>query len=73
MGAETAIISSAIASGFSILTLIISRIKCVYAHDENGCHPRCACMDKPLIESNDEIQVHEMMLNDVPVLIINKK
>ena len=73
MGAETAIIASAISSGFSIATLIISRIKCYYEHTETGCHPKCACMDHPILSDDHEIDITEAILSDTPVIIISKK
>ena len=73
MGAETAIIASAISSGFSIATLIISRIKCYYEHTENGCHPKCACMDHPILSDDHEIEITEAMMSDTPVIILSKK
>ena len=73
MGAETAILASTISSAFSIATLIISRIKCYYERsDENGCNPKWACMDHPILSDDHEIEITESMLSDTPVLIISK-
>ena len=73
MGAETAILASTISSAFSIVTLIISRIKCYYERNEDGCAPKCACMDHPILSDDHEIEISENMLSDTPVLIISKK
>ena len=73
MGAETAILASTISSGFSIATLIISRIKCYYERSEDGCNPKCACMDHPILSDDHEIDITQSMLSDTPVLIISKK
>ena len=72
MGAETAILASTISSAFSIATLIISRIKCYYERNEDGCAPKCACMDHPILSDDHEIEISEKMLSDTPVLIISK-
>ena len=72
MGAETAILASTISSAFSIATLIISRIKCYYERNEDGCAPKCACMDHPILSDDHEIEISENMLSDTPVLIISK-
>ena len=73
MGAETAILASTISSAFSIATLIISRIKRYYERsDENGCNPKCACMDHPILSDDHEIEISENMLSDTPVLILRK-
>ena len=73
MGAETAILASAISSAFSIATLIISRITCYYEHTDTGCHPKCACMDHPILSDDHEIEITQSMLSDTPVVIISKK
>ncbi len=73
MGAETAILASTISSAFSLATLIISRIKCYYERSEDGCAPKCACMDHPILSDDHEIDISQSMLSDTLVLIINKK
>ncbi len=67
------ILASAISSAFSLATLIISRIKCYYEHTDTGCHPKCACMDHPILSDAHEIEVTETLLSDAPVVIISKK
>ena len=71
--AEVAILASTVSSAFSLATLIISRIKCYYERTENGCSPKCACMDHPILSDDHEIEITESMLSDTPVLIISKK
>ena len=73
MGAETAILASTISSAFSIATLIISRIECYYERTVEGCAPKCACMDHPILSDDHEIDITEAKLSDTPVLIISKK
>ena len=73
MGAETAILASTISSAFSVATLIISRIKCYYERTDDGCSPKCACMDHPILSDDHEIEVSREMLSDTPVLIVSKK
>ena len=73
MGAETAILASTISSAFSLATLIISRIKCYYERSEDGCSPKCACMDHPILSDDHEIEITESKLNDTSVLTISKK
>ena len=72
MGAETAILANTISSAFSIATLIISRIKCYYERTDEGCSPKCACMDHPILSDDHEIEVTREMLSDTPVLIASK-
>ena len=73
MGAETAILASTISSAFSVATLIISRIKCYYERTEDGCAPKCACMDHPILSDDHELEITREMLSDTPVLIVSKK
>ena len=73
MGAENAILASTISSAFSLATLIISRIKCYYERSEDGCAPKCACMDHPILSDDHEIDISQSMLSDTPVLSISKK
>jgi len=74
MSGETAIIASTVASLFSLITLIVSRIKCVYKRDGDGCDGcRCGFMDKPIVDDNSELEIHEYNLSDTPVLVISKK
>ena len=63
MGAETAILASTISSAFSLATLIISRIKCYYERTEDGCTPKCACMDHPILSDDHEIDITESKLS----------
>jgi len=73
-GAETAILASTISSAFSLATLVISRVKCYYERsDDNGCNPKCACMDHPILSDDHEIDITESKLSDTPVLSISKK
>ena len=70
MGAETAILASTISSALSIATGIISRIKRYYERsDEQGCNPKCACMEHPILSDDHEIEITESMLSDTPVII----
>ena len=71
--AEVAILASTVSSAFSLATLIISRIKCYYERNEDGCHPKCTCMDHPILNDDHEIEITESMLSETPVLIIRKK
>ena len=70
--AEVATLASTVSCAFSLATLIISRIKCYYERNEDGCHPKCACMDHPILNDDHEIEISEAMLSGTPVLIIGK-
>ena len=71
--AEVAILASTVSSAFSLATLIISRIKCYYEGTDGGCHPKCACMDNPILNDDHEIEITESIIADTPLLIISEK
>ena len=73
MTGESAIIAAAVSSAFSLGTLIITRIKCHYKRGDEGCEGcRCGCLDKPIIDDNNEVVAHEFTLGDTPILLITK-
>ena len=73
MGAESALFGSLIATAGGLLMQLISKIKCVYRHDENGCQPACACMDGKIERDNDELEVHTVQANGLDLLFVGKK
>ena len=73
MGAEGALLGSAITTAGGLLMQLISKIKCVYRHTEDGCQPACACMDKPLERDQDELEVHTVQANDIDLIYVAKK
>ena len=52
---------------------IISKVKCVYRHTENGCEPACACMDGKIERDNDELEVHTVQVNGVDMMYVARK
>ena len=74
MTGESAIIAAAVSSAFSVATLIITRIKCYYKREEDGCEG-CGrgCLDKPNIDDTNEVDAHEFTLGDTPIILIGKK
>ena len=73
MTGESAIIAAAVSSAFSVATLIITRIKCYYTRGEEGCEGcRCGCLDKPIVDDNNDIDAHEFTLGDTPIILISK-
>ena len=52
---------------------LISKIKCVYRHDESGCQPACACMDGKIEKENDELEVHTVQANDIALIYVARK
>ena len=74
MGAEAlGVLWGTIASGsFSLLALIVSRIRCRTSRDDDG-NPTClsACSDKPL--TSEDLQVDEYTVGDTQVLLLSAK
>ena len=73
MGAESALLGSLITTAGGLLMQLISKIKCVYRHDQDGCQPACACMDGKNEKDNDELEVHTVTANDVDLICVAKK
>ena len=73
MGAEAALLGSLITTAGGLLMQLISKIKCVYRHDQDGCQPACACMDGKIEKDNDELEVHTVTANDVDLIYVAKK
>ena len=58
--------------GISILTLIITKLKC-YAKKNGSCNYGIACMDKPLLDE-DEVEIEQVDLGEsVHVLYVKNK
>ena len=57
--------------GISILTLIITKLKC-YAKKNGSCNYGIACMDKPLLD-DDEIEIKQLEMGDVHVMYVKNK
>ena len=58
--------------GISILTLIITKLKC-YAKKNGTCNYGIACMDKPLLD-DDEVEIKQVDLGEsVHVLYVKNK
>ncbi len=60
-------------SGFSLLTLICSRIRCLCKPDREGCHFQSGCTDAPLQKDDHEIDVVAQNLNGRDVLVVSAK
>ena len=73
MGAESALLGSLITTAGGLLMQLISKIKCLYRHDETGCNPSCACMDGKIEKDNDELEVHTVQANDVDLIYVARK
>ena len=58
--------------GISILTIIVQKLK-FYVKKNGHLNWGCACMDNPLINDSDEIDVKTVDLGDVHVLYVKKK
>ena len=73
MGAESSLLGSLITTAGGLLMQLISKIKCVYRHDQDGCQHACACMDGKIEKANDELEVHTVTANDADLIYVAKK
>ena len=73
MGAESALLGSLITTAGGLLMQLISKIKCLYRHDQDGCNPSCACMDGKIERDQDELEVHTVSANDIDLIYVARK
>ncbi len=70
---DQALLGSLVTSSFALAGLIVSRIKCKYARDNDGqCNPICACMSGA-IDDHHELEIERIELDSMEVAIITKK
>ena len=73
MGLESgALLGSIVTTIGGLCGVILSKCRCVYKRDDEGCNPACGFSDKPL-NDHHEIEIFEHKIDDTPVLIITKK
>ena len=70
---DAALLGSMWTGGLGVLTLVISRIRCLYKRDEEGhCGPCvCGCTEKALTPDTEWIETKEIEIGDhhaVPLL-----
>ena len=70
---DPAILGSLVTTAGGLLMQIISKVKCVYRHTDEGCQPACACMDGKLEKDNDELEVHTVQANGIDMLYVARK
>ncbi len=73
MEAESVLLGSLITTAGGLLMQLISKIKCLYRHDQDGCSPACACMDGTIEKDNDELEVHTVQANDNDLIYVARK
>ena len=73
MGAESALLGSAIASLTGLIGMCIAKVKCVYRHTEEGCQPACACMDGKLERENELLETHVVQANGLDLIYVARK
>ena len=73
MGLDPAILGSLVTTAGGLLMQIISKVKCVYRHTDNGCEPACACMDGKIEKDNDELEVHTVQASGIDMMYVAKK
>ena len=70
---EASLLGSLVTSSFALAGLIVSRIKCKYARDDEGtCNPVCACQNAPL-DDHHELEIERVELDNMEIAIISKK
>ena len=72
MGVESSLLGSIVTTIGGLLEVVLSKCRCVYKHDDEGCNPACGFSDKPL-NDHHEIDILEHTIDDTAVLIILEK
>ena len=68
---SAALEGSALTATCALLSLIVSRIRCHYKRDPEGCQGcQCGCLEKPLGETDSEINVQEIQVGDVNAILL---
>ena len=56
--------------GLGLLTLLCSRIRCLYKRDDEGnCSPICGCTEKS-IQGHEDVEVHELVVGDTQAVLL---
>ena len=70
---DQALEGALLSSSFSLLALVVSRIKCIYRRTDDGCQPACACSGQPLEHQEEEIEIRHVELEGKDVVVLFKK
>ncbi len=62
-----------LSSSFSLAALLVSRVKCIYRHSEDGCQPACACSGQPLEHQEEDIEIRRVEIEGKEVVVLLKK
>ena len=72
---DAALLGSMWAGGLGLITLVCSRIRCIYRRGEEGCQGCiCGCTDKSIQQDHEEVEVHSIEIGGTDaVLLLPKK
>ncbi len=70
---DSALYGALFSSSFSLLALLVCRIKCVYRRTEDGCQPARACSGQPLEHQEEDIEIRRVEIEGKEVAVLIKK
>ncbi len=72
---DPALLGSMWTGGLGVLTLVVSRIRCLYQRQEDGsCGPaKCGCTEKSIQEDHEEVSIHEVSVGNTTALLLLPK
>ena len=71
---DSALYGALLSSSFSLLALVVSRLKCIYRRDADGtCNPACACSGQPLEHQEEDIEIRRVEIEGKEVAVLIKK
>ena len=57
----------------TVLTLIVSRIRCLYKRDEHGCNPVCGCTEGSIQDRHEEVLAMQVKVGDLDAVLLLPK
>ena len=70
---DSALYGALLSSSFSLLALVVSRLKCIYRRTEDGCQPACACSGQPLEHQEEDIEIRRVEMEGTEIAVLIKK
>ena len=72
---EPALLGSMWTGGLGVVTLVVSRIRCLYQRQDGECKSiKCGCTEKSIQPDHEEIECREVEIGDTKgILLLPKK
>ena len=62
---DPALLGSMWTGGLGVVTLVVSRIRCLYQRQDGDCKSiKCGCTEKSIQEDHEEVTLHEVAIGN---------